>query len=279
MAPIKNKEKKHQARVSESKRKLLKELVTLITKNNTVLVASVMNVSALQLQKLKHSLKNIAHMKVVKKNIALKAFEETKEEKKNIEELEKSIDKESNFALLFSSLDAFELAAILAENKKPSKVKPGQIAPEDIILEAGSTDLPAGPAISDLSKVKIKAGIEGGKIVVKERAILAKKGEKISEDVASVLAKLGITPITIGVEPIAAYDSKEKKVYFNIKINKASLLNELKLYAQQAFALALYLDYPTTETIKFLLGKANLHGNFVENLIKNTETKLQESPP
>lgn len=271
MAAKKQTEKKIEAKVSEKKKQILSDLVNLINESETVLIASIINISSLQFQKLKRLLKGQAIVKVVKKNVALKALEEAKAKKSHIEELEKSVGEGSNFALLFSSLDAYELAAILAENKKPSRIKAGQTASKDIVIESGPTDLPAGPAISDLSKVKIKAGIEGGKIVVKERAVLTKQGEKVSEEVASVLAKLEIMPLSVGIEPLAAYSSKEQKIYSNIKVDKPGAINELKSYSQQSFALAIHIGYPTTETIKMLLGKANAQGNFILN-ITNKQT-------
>lgn len=266
MAAKKPIEDKIEAKVSEKKKQILADLVNLINKSETVLIASIVNISSLQFQKLKQVLKGKAIVKVVKKNVALKALEDAKAKKEHIEELEKTVGEGSNFALLFSELDAYELASILAENKKPSRIKSGQISTQDIIIEAGPTDLPAGPAISDLSKVKIKAGIEGGKIVVKERCILTKQGEKVSEDVASVLSKLEILPLSIGLEPLAAYNSKEKKIYSNIKIDKEGIIKELKSYSRQSLALAIHIDYPTIETIKLLLGKANAQGNVILNM-------------
>lgn len=272
----KKKQDKIEARVSEEKKKLLEELVELIDGSNTVMIASIINISSLQFQKLKRLLKGKATIKVVKKNIALKALEQVKAKKQDIEQLGQVVGMGSNFALLFSQLDAFELAAILAENKKPSKIKPGQIAPQEIIIEAGPTDLPAGPAISELSKVKIKAGIEGGKIAIKERTILTKKGEKVSEDVASVLAKLEIMPLSVGLEPLAAYDSRNKEVYTSIKIDKSALIQDLKVQTQQSMALAIYISYPSQETIKFLLAKANMQGNSILNLVKISEQPSQK---
>ncbi|MGB9707861.1 MAG: 50S ribosomal protein L10 [Candidatus Pacearchaeota archaeon] len=260
-----------EAKVSEKKKQILRDLVNLINESNTVIIASIINISSLQFQKLKQSLKGKAIIKVVKKNLALKALEQAKAKKQGIEQLKQTIGNGSNFALLFSELDAFELAAILSENKRPSKIKPGQIAPQDIILEAGPTDLPAGPAISDLSKVKIKAGIEGGKIVIKERAVLTKQGEKVSEDVASVLAKLEIMPLSVGIEPLAAYDSKGNKVYTNIKIDKSAIIQDLKIKTNQAVALALHISYPSQETIRLLLAKANMQGNSILNLVGHSK--------
>lgn len=267
MTEIKIKEKEIKANVSEEKKKILEEIIKLIDRNETVLVASIVNIPSLQFQKLKNLLKNVAVIKVVKKNIALKAFEATKIRKKNIEELEKVINQRSNFALLFSSLDVYELAAVIAEHKKPARIKPGQISPKDIVIEAGPTDLPAGPAISDLSKVKIKAGIEGGKIVIKERCVLTKQGEKVSEDVAAVLAKLEIMPLSVGLEPLAGYDSKKHKVYSNINVNKQEVIEELKRCSQQSFVLAVHIAYMTSETIKAILRKADIQSNFILNMV------------
>lgn len=264
----KKENKKIEAQVSEEKKQILSELVKLIDTHNTIMIASIVNISSLQFQKLKRLLKGKAIVKVVKRNLALKAFEKAKEKKQDIEQLEPSI--KSNIAILLSSLESYELAAILAENKKPAKIKAGQIASQEIVIEAGPTDLPAGPAISDLSKVNLKAGIVGGKIVIKERAVLTKKGEKVSDDVASVLSKLEIMPLSVGLEPLAAYDSKEKKIYRDIKVDRQGAINELKLYSQQSIALAIHITYPTAETIKLLLGKANVQGNLILNMTNKT---------
>ena len=212
-------------------------------------------------------LKEKAIVKAVKKSIALRALEETKKKKENIEQLKKVIEEGGNFALIFSAMDPYELAAILVENKTPSKIKAGQTAPQDIILEPGQTDLPAGPIISELAKLKIKTAIEEGKIVIKERCVLVRKGEKVSDEVASVLAQLEIMPLQVGLEPLAAYDSKEKKAYFEIKIDKAGIIKELQEAASLALAIALHLDYTTNETIKLILTKANAHANALLNLV------------
>ncbi|MCX8193931.1 MAG: 50S ribosomal protein L10 [Candidatus Pacearchaeota archaeon] len=264
---VQNNEKElKRKKVPEKKKKALEELANLIFNNNTIMIISIANVRSFHFQKFKRMLKNKAIVKVVKKNLALKALERSKEKKVGIEKLGPYI--KSNFALLFSNLDPFEIASILAETKTPSRVKAGQIAPKDIVIEAGPTDFPAGPIISEFSKIKVKAGIEGGKITIKEASTVVKSGEVVSEDVASVLAKLEIMPLSIGLEPIAAYDSKEKKIYSEIKIDKEALLKELKENASLAFAFAIYICYPSNETIKTLIAKSNAQANAISELIK-----------
>lgn len=252
--------------IPEKKKQELAYLVELLKKMNTTMIVSIENLSSLQFQQIKHSLKNKAIVKIVKKKILMKALDEVKKTKGEIRELEKWL--KGNFAILFSDEDPFEIAVLLSEKKFPAKVKAGQVAPGDIILEAGPTDLPAGPVISELAKAKIKAGIEGGKIAIKESCVLVKKGEKISEDAANILMKLEITPFNVAFEPLAAYSNKENKVYENIKIDKTRLITELRQAKINAINLALKVSYPTEETIKMLLFKATLESNAMLNLIK-----------
>ena len=267
------KENKKSRKVSEKKSKLLKELVHLIEKSSTILVSSATNLPSAQLQKTRKILSGKATIKAVKKNIGIKALESAKKE--NILELEKFI--ESNSLVLFSQLDSFELATFLAENRFPAKAKVGQVASADIAVEAGPTDLLPGPIISELSAVGIKAGVEGGKLAVKERCVLVKKGEKIKKAVAEVLTKLEITPFMVGLEPLASYDSKTKKVYVEIKIDKEATLEELKNCYVDAQKLALSIEYPCAETISALISKVELEAKALEAVLTQQNSQVQQN--
>ncbi len=268
-------EKEIKTQVSEKKIKLLEEVVGMINKHNTVMIALIENLSSDQFQKLKRLLSDKVKIKVIKKTLVLRALEKAKIQKKGLEVLEKSLL--SNFAMVFSDLETFELAAILSENKTRAPAKPGYISKEDLVVEAGPTDLPAGPVISELSKANIKASIDAGKIVIKERSIVAKAGEPVNENVANILAKLEVTPIVISLKPVASYDSKTQKVYENIHVDKEEIIEELKKASGGAFNFALNLDYISKETIEFLLIKANTHFNALKSKSSLPEDKKEES--
>jgi large subunit ribosomal protein L10 len=266
--------KKVEREVSEKKKGLLDESVSLIKKHNTIMIALIENISSAKLQKLKKLLSDKAKIRVIKKTMVLRAFEKAKVEKKGIEILEKSLLR--NFAVIFSDLDVFELAAILSENKTRVAAKPGYISGEDIVVEAGPTDLPAGPIISELSKAKIKASIEGGKIIIKESTIVAKAGKPVSLDVATVLSKLEVLPVVISLKPIAAYDSKSGKVYENIMVDREEALEQIKQVSGNAFNFALNLEYISKETIEFLLIKAESHSSALELKFPKEEKKEKQ---
>ncbi|UCD20746.1 MAG: 50S ribosomal protein L10 [archaeon] len=251
-------------KVNEQKKKLLEELINDIKNSKTVMIVSIENVPSLQFQRAKKELKDIARLKVIKKTILTRALNKITSEKKGIDKLNEKTD--GNFAILFSDKDAFEISADLNKGKQPAKAKAGQKAPEEIVVEAGPTDLPAGPAISQLSQFGIKAGVEGGKIAIKEKKVIAKKGETITQPMAELLSTLDITPFSVGVLPRAAYDSTNSKIYLDINVDPEVALEKLKEFSSEALGLAMKIEYLCKDTVKFILAKAS---NEVDMLSKN----------
>ena len=181
-------------------------------------------------------------------------------------------------AMLFSESDAFEISGILASEKSPAKAKAGQIAPSDIEVKAGPTELIPGPDISALSAVGLAPKVENGKIAIMQDKIIVKEGEEITEAHASIMAKLDIIPFEVGVEPIAAYMDGE--VYADIKIDKDAMVEAIMSDYAQALPFAVEIAYPTIETIDFILGKAGVEGNAIDAVIDegaSEEVKAEES--
>ena len=259
-------------KVSPEKKKIVGELKKLIEGSKTILIASIKNLPGSQFQEIKKKLRGKAVVKVPKKNITLIAIDSLKNEE--ITHLKEQI-KEST-ALLFSDLDCFELASELESIKSPSKAKAGQIAPEDIEIPEGPTDLVPGPAISELGALGIKIQIDKGKILIKEPKIIAKKGEKISQGACDIMNKLGIKPFTIGFVSLAAFDTKDKKIYLDIKVDREETIKKLRENYRKALSLAVVITYASKETIGFLLAKANSHAMVLETLQSPTTTQSEE---
>ncbi len=278
---------KKTAHVSDAKKKLVKELSELIKNKKTILIASIKNLPASQFQEIGKKLRSKAVIKVPKKNLIFKAIDlsENEEVKKlrqvsdrnrlkaeplahssSISQMKEQI--KENVAVLFSEMDCFELAEELIKNKSPSKAKAGQEAIEDIEVQAGPTDLVPGPAISELGAVGIQIQIEKGKINIKESKVIVKKGEKISSAAVGIMDKLGIKPFSIGFIPLCAFDTQEKKLYLNIKIDKKGTLEGLKSAFGKALSFAVEIGYTCEDTIKFLIRKAGVHEKALKNLIQ-----------
>ena len=228
-------EKKFQREVPKEKIKAVEEIANLIKSSRSVIIVSIKNLPANQFQIIKKKLRENAVIKVIKKSIMIRVID--KIEKGTIKNFKKYLGEDQAF--IFSNLDPFELSAVLSKNKSKGRAKIGQIVNEDVVIEPGPTELVPGPIISELSGLGLKFAIEDGKINIKERKVILKAGEKVGEAEASLMAKLDMKPVAIGLEPIVAYDSKEDKIYEDIKIDQEKTLEELKTSYGKAFALLL----------------------------------------
>lgn len=259
---------KRTKKIPERKLKEVSELAELIKNKKTIVIVSIKNIPASQYQKIAKMLRSKAIIKVPKKNIIFRALDASGNEA--VKKLKEHI-KESS-AILFSDIDSFELAADLVNKKTPIKAKTGQEAPEDITVHAGPTDLTPGPAISELGALGIKIQIEKGKINIKEPKIIARKGEKISAAAADIMGKLDMKPFKVGFIPLAAFDTKEEKLYLDIKIDKEETIKEMKEAFGRALPFAVQINYISKETIGFLIRKAGMHKKSLE-----TQTPKQNS--
>lgn len=246
---------KRKNKIPAKKLKSVAELENLIKTKKTMLIASIKGVPAADFQLISKKLRGKAIVKVPKKNILFRAIEESKSE--NAKKLQEKLI--SDFAILFSDDDAFDLSAELLESKTPAKAKPGMEAPEDIKIEAGPTSLVPGPAISELGAVGLQVEVKDGKLNIRQSKVIVKKGDKISEKASAIMAKLDIKPFTIGLTPVAAMDTKENKIYLEIKIDRKETLEKLKQAYGKALPFAVGIGYASPDTIGFLLAKAEMN--------------------
>lgn len=266
-------------KVPEKKIKIVSNLKNLINKKRTVLIASIKNIPASQYQQIIKKLRGKAIVKVPRKNLIFKALDSAENEQ--VQKLKEQF--KDSTAIIFSDLDSFDLASELIESTTPAKARAGQVSDKDIKIDAGPTDLPPGPAISELGNLGIPVQIEKGKIHIKQPKVIVKNGEKISTQAAEVMNKLNIKPFKVGFKPLAAFDSEDKKLYTEIKINKEETLESLKEKYSKALAFAVEISYINEDTIKFLISKAGMHEKVMEKLIgekpeeEKEETEGKES--
>ena len=246
--------------VSEAKRSKVKELAELFNKK-TVMVISISGLPSAQFQDIKKKLRGKAKVLVVKKSLVNFALNENK-----IEALHELIPfVTESTAMLFSDEDAFVISGILSDEKSPSKAKAGQIAPFDIEVKAGPTELVPGPDISALSAVGLQPKVEKGKIAILKDKVILKEGKEITEAIASIMAKLDIIPFEVGIEPVAAY--MDGKVYGEIKIDKVAMIEALEYDFVRAIAFAVEMNIVNDSTLDMILGKAGSHERVLTRII------------
>ena len=258
----------------------VQEIKTLLQQYKAVGVASLQKVRAAQLQELRRKLEKSAYLRVVKNTIIKRAIAECKD-KPGLENLEESLGGSNMF--LFTNLNPFKLVLLLEKSRVKTTARAGDVAAFDVIIPAGTTGLPPGPIISQFTAVGLPTRIEAGSVWVSRETMVAKKGDVMTARIASVLSKLGIKPVEVGLTLKAVYDEglilteeqlrldlgevrrsiEEAHAYaFNLSLKAAYPLPEniiplLQIVHREAYSLALNAGIPTRDTIVDLLRKAH----------------------
>jgi large subunit ribosomal protein L10 len=261
------------SQVSEEKKVLIKELSKELSDSKTILIASIKGLPAKQFQQIKKSIRDGARVWVIRKRAILRAIDKSNDEK--LKEIKDFI--KEDIALITSKEDVFALASKLLKNKSPVKAKAGQEAPEDVEVEAGVTELPAGPAVSELGSVGLTVKVNQGKIEILENKVIVKAGQKISEDAASVMGKLDILPFSVGFIPKIAYDAESKIIFTELKIDPKAYAEEIRNISVKANSLAIHLAYVCNETIGAILRKAGSHENAINKIVDLVKNEKNET--
>lgn len=249
------------------------DLSNLIDEYNVIAFASLNKVRAAQLQELAKRFRSEIFMKVSKNILVKRALEQST--KPNIQDLTGHLT--GSNTLLFTNMNPFTLSLLLEKNKIRTTAKGGDIAPEDIIIPAGNTGLPPGPAISELNDAGIRTRIEAGSVWVIRETTVANKGEEIQPRIASVLSKLDIRPLEVGLRVVAAYEDGLVFSTDQLLPNIEALQIQFADAATHAHNLAMGSSYPTSQTVGPLLQLAHLNArNLAVNVTYLTSDTIIE---
>ncbi len=233
----------------EEKTAEIEAIRDLLTEYKAIGIASLQKVRAAQLQELKKTLAGKVYMKVLKNTLTKIAIENT--ERPDLKKLEEYLEGSNLF--LFTNLNPFKLALLLERGKVKTIAKAGDIAAMDVVIPAGNTGQPPGPIISQLNAVGLPTRIESGSVWISKDTLVVKKGEPISERLASVLSKLGIKAVEAGLSMKAILDEGILIDGEQLKIDLEGTRKSFEQGHGEAFALSLSIAYPTTENIALLL--------------------------
>src|SRR3989344_3362687 len=262
-------------RARELKTRELENVKELINKYDTIAIGDLTNLPSSTLQRLRKKLQDKMFVRVTKKSLISLALEQSG---KNLLELKQSLDN-SIPVLILSNEDPFKLFKLIKENKSKAFAKPNQLSPMDITIPAGATNFPPGPIIGELGAIGLQTGVEQGKIAIKKEKLIVRENEIIKPEVASVLVKLDIKPIEIGLKIISIY--KDNVVYDNssLDIDEKKYIQDLIFANSQALILAEKIGFISRENVKILLQKdylLTLNIGKRLNIEVNTEIKQKE---
>jgi large subunit ribosomal protein L10 len=232
----------------------VEEIKQLITQHKVFGIANLQKVRSTQLQELKKNLADKVYMRVIK-NTLMKISIENCKEKTELKKLEEYLTGSNVY--LFTDLNPFRLALLLERGKVKTTAKSGDIAAFDVIVPAGNTGQPPGPIISQLNAVGLPTRIESGSVWINKDTLVVRKGEAISERLASVLSKLGIKPVEAGLLMKVAFDDGLIITQEQMQIDTSKTKRNIEEAHSSAFALSLGIAYPTLENTVVLLQVAH----------------------
>jgi len=228
-------------------------------------ISNVMDIPASSLQQIRKSLREKGfELKVVRKRLLIKALEDLAKADKDYEKIIEILRNNKRITIMLlipkEYINPFIINKILEESKSYREARPGDVLEEDVVVRAGPTDFQAGPILSEFKKFNIKTKVEGGKIVIVEDTVVAKKGDVVSNELADFLKKLNITPIPVKVKLLLVYDKKTLYTEDVLSIPLEKYIEDLKRAFKKAFVVSVHIGYPTKENIRVLLRKGIENG-------------------
>ncbi|MFH1770109.1 MAG: 50S ribosomal protein L10 [archaeon] len=240
------------AHVSQHKKDKVKEFTKLIDEYPIIGIVNMKNLPTKQLQVMRAKLRGNVLLRMTKTRLIRIALDNSK--KPGIDKLKEQL--KGMPALLFTKENPFSLFSTLKKNKSKAPISGGQTAPNDIVVPAGKTSFTPGPVIGELGGYGIMAGVEDGKIAIKQDKVVAKEGDVVSAKLAGLLQRLGIEPMEIGLDLVAVYENNEILTKDILDVDEDKYRANFMSASSMAFNLAVNIGFPTAETVIVLIQKA-----------------------
>ncbi len=244
---------KPKAHVAQYKKDALKVLIKQLEGAQIIAIINMDGMPSAQLARMKRDLRGKVDLVMVKKRLIRLAIQQLTGKIQGIEQLQDHLG--GMPALMLTNDNPFAIYKTLKKAKSPAPAKAGQLSPKDITVPKGPTPFAPGPVLSELAQLGIKAGVVDGKVAVKEDCTVIKEGQPFTAPLASMLQRLGIEPMEIGLDLRVAL---EKGLIYNKKvldIDEDKFMADLMQAASEAFNLSVEACITTADNIELLVGK------------------------
>jgi len=177
----------------------------LIEDNKRILFVHCDNVGSAQMANIRRAIRGRAEMLMGKNTLIRKAMDLFMEKNPG-HPIQPIIDTiRGNIGLIFTNIDLTVIRDVIEENRVPAPARSGAIAPNDVVVPAGSTGL--GPdSTAFFQSLDIATKISRGQVEIISPVHLLRTGDKVNPGQAALLAKLDIRPFTYGLQLLRVYD-------------------------------------------------------------------------
>src|SRR3990170_1710945 len=243
------------AHVAPYKKEAVADLVKRFADSKVVGIANIQGIPAPQFQAIRRKLHGRATITVSKNSLLMLALKEAAARKPHLDQLVDAIDGQT--AVLTAEMNPFRLFKELEATKTKAPARGGEVAPEDLWVREGDTPFKPGPVVGELQKAGVPAAIDRGKVVIKKDKLMVKAGDRIPRDVAHVLTRLEIYPLTVGLELRGAYEEGMVFRREALAVDDVLVRAQVLQAGREAFNLAMFAGYPSKATIRPLISLAH----------------------
>jgi len=224
------------------KKNFCEKLNSYLRKYKKIMVLQADNVGSNQMQKVRIALRGKAEFIMGKNTMMRKMIRSLSEENDKLNSILYCIT--GNIGLLFTDSEFDVIDSTISGNRVPAVAKAGALAPVDVWIPAGLTELdPAQTAF--LQVLGIATKITKGKIEILSDVHVVKKGEKVGSSEAALLQKLDIRPFTYGLEILYLYDDGAVFDKAVMSFTKDDIVKSLLLGVSNVAAVSLAIGVPT----------------------------------
>jgi large subunit ribosomal protein L10 len=234
----------------------VEDLEELLLSRPMTAVVGIRGVPASALQSMRRELRERGHPIQVATNTSIRhAVENAAKKRASLAPLLEQVHDQT--AVLAAEGNPFSLFQEFARTRSPTPARGGEVAPRDIEVPAGTTSFKPGPIVGELQHAGFPAAIEKGKVVIKKDTVIVKAGGVISREVASMLTRLEIFPLEVGLNLRAVVDGETYYPPEVLNVDLDARRADLARAARGALGLAVELGYATKETTPILLSRAH----------------------
>jgi large subunit ribosomal protein L10 len=232
------------------------ELEEVLVARPMTAVVGIRGVPAAALQTMRRELRARGHPIRVATNSSIRhAIENASKRRPSLQPLLARVDDQT--AILSAEGNPFALYQEFLRTRSPTPARGGEVAPADIVVPAGTTSFKPGPIVGELQHAGFPAAIEKGKVVLKKDTTIVKAGDHISREVATMLTRLEVFPLEVGLALRAVVDGDTFYPPDVLAIDLDAQRAGLARAARAALGLAVEVGYAAPQTVPLLVTKAH----------------------
>ncbi|MBJ24115.1 MAG: 50S ribosomal protein L10 [Euryarchaeota archaeon] len=243
------------AKAAPWKKGTISKLSDDIAKGGTLAIIDIHGIPADAMLGMRQSLRDSMSIRVAKKKLMNRAWNEAKLDVSILNEMYGNAVQPA--LVQTSKYDSFQLFSELKKTEAGRAAKPGDVAPNDIVVEKQDTGMAPGPIVGDLNSIGIPAKIMKGSVHIQKDTVAIKEGETFEGELGMMLSKLGINPIVTGLKLVSTYENGTRFSPDVLDINFDDFRTEVIGAVSATFNLACNVGWMTKVTMPTLLSKAS----------------------